>query len=142
MPSAKKIVVALILLAVIVGAFWYGAKTFVSPGGAKPPKSYLKTPVEKIDQKALTLMTRSMAEWEELGKKHGKYRNPETGEYTMVDVCRCQVCGQKIPVPDASLLSKSTKRSSGPDEEDPAAVHAVTFNCPRCGAVTEAGPPL
>jgi len=131
MGGAKRTLIAVVLVAVAAVALWYAVGKVARTSGRKPPKSYMTMPVEKIDQKSLKLITKSMAEWEKLGQKNGKYKNPETGEYTMVEACRCQACGQKIPMPE--------KVSSEPGAVEPGEERIEKFRCPRCGAMTAPG---
>ena len=102
MQGGKKMVVAGILLLAIVVAVVYGVRKS-DIGGPKEPEWYRDRPVEKIDKESLQLMTKPWSEWEKLGHKERKYKNPETGKYTMVPTITDPATGQKGPVPDSLL---------------------------------------
>jgi len=143
MEGGKKIVVIVILLAVVVaaGTFLVMRMGF---GKSKPPDSVLGRPVERIDSESLELMTRSRGEWEKLGHKDGKYKNPDTGKYTMVLPAICAVCGEKIPAPDMTV---STKPGGEPIEHLEALrkreARIREWKCPRCrGYAAPSGMPI
>ena len=80
MSGWKRIVVAVLLVAVISVAFVY---TFRSKfGRPKPPPHITGVPLERVDVNSAELITRSLGEWDDLGYRDGKYKNPNTGQYT------------------------------------------------------------
>lgn len=94
-------------------------------GGMKPPAWVGGQPIELIDVTTGELVTKSYEDWEELGRKGDRWKNPETGEYTMTKPITCGSCGAKIPPP-----------SSGPDPEGTGLglIRAIArANCPKCG---------
>ncbi len=70
----------------------------------------------------------------------GRYKNPKTGEYTMVNVMKCASCGRPIPVPtlpdDLRPKSASGPRPSREASQALAAAmqkFELTYKCPLCG---------
>ena len=126
--EGKKIAVA-VVLAAFIGLVVY---TIVKKNmvGAKPPDFVLQQKMEKIDQKTLTLITKTLGEWEHLGKKGDRYKNPETGEYTMMDAITCASCGAKVPAPDYSILYADPNKPVTPPD-----IHQFreAYLCPKCG---------
>jgi len=126
MSSWKRIVVVVLLAAVISVAVVYTVRSnFADP---KPPPHIMNVLVERIDVNNLELITLSLSEWEDLGYRDGKYKNPNTGEYTMTMPIICRSCGAKIPPLDMAE----------PDWADEAASRAYmeakrAYRCPRCG---------
>jgi len=135
---AKKIVSIGILLLVIAGAVYYGVTKFGRPS-AKPPKWVLARPLELIDCESLELITRSRGEWQALGQKDGKFKNPATGAYTMVVPIICASCGKKIPPAEMPEALKARPEDSS--EEALAALAderrkiRTKYRCPRCGGL-------
>jgi rRNA maturation protein Nop10 len=89
----------------------------------------LQQPQEKIDQKSLKLITKTMGEWESLGEKNGKYKNPEMGEYTMMVPMVCQTCGEKIPLPEIAAPRPGEAPGAGGDPH----AQRRSYKCPKCG---------
>jgi len=126
MKKALAIIGLLILIALI--AFWIFRKQFRS---AVPPKEYRETILEKIDIETGEIISLPREKWLDLGARKGKYKNPKTQKYTMVDPIKCVNCGEKIiPV----LVD--------PETEGPAVLQSrmATYRCPKCGKL--AYPPL
>lgn len=119
--NKKKIIkaIGLVILAIIV-VVW-GLRHVGIIGGAEPPNWVTAELIEKIDPESGEVVTKPLGEWRELrNEKTGKYKNPKTGDYTMVTPMVCPNCKVKIPVPE-------------PPENE------WTYKCPRCGksVVTE-----
>lgn len=97
MNNPKKIMVGLVLIVIIVGAVFLAIRRSGS-GPDNPPDWYLDQPVEKMDSESLEVITKTRGEWERLGRQaDGKFKNPNTGAYTMVAPMTCASCGEKIP---------------------------------------------
>jgi len=111
MKGWKKPVAVVLLLLVIVGmiAFMVRRVTHKPP----PPDWVMKSEVMKIDVDTFETVTLTIAEWRKLGEKGERFKNPETGKFTMVDAFRCTACGEAIPEPKPSQRGK--------------------YVCPRCG---------
>ncbi len=125
----KKIAAVVVLIVVIVFAIVFMAKRAgLSTGGPTPPKWVLEQPVERIDMKSGEVITKQLQEWDKLGQKDGAYKNPTSGDYTMVSPMVCAACKAKIPspTPPADLMA---------GKGDPAAMQKwqETVKCPKCG---------
>ena len=117
MERAKNIVMIVVLVAVAVGAAVYGILR-IHRGPPPRPDWMMSEPMTLIDAKTYATTTKPRQEWEKLGRKgQNRYKNPETGEYTMSPVMQCGACGQQIPVPEnlKSLLDMEA------------------YICPKCG---------
>ena len=130
--EGKKIVVFLALIAVIIVAAVITVKR--SRGSPQQPSWVMEQPVEKIDIKSLEVFKESLADWN--GKYSpdaaGRFKNPKTGEHSIVGSMTCRACGQPIPIPQlpAELQGKVV---------DPLVMQGYLdkwqkeYTCPRCG---------
>ena len=116
MQRRTKIVLAVVLLAVAVVLVVRFVKQS-GLGGPKEPAWYLEQPTEKIDCDSLQLITKTWGEWKSLGQKDGKYKNPETGKYTMVPTTRDRTTGKKIPAPASG--PEASPQETTPKNLDP-----------------------
>ena len=95
--GGKNVVIGGLLLAIIVIAAVFAVRRVSS----KPamPDWLLDKQVEKIDIKSLEVVSALYGDWQ--GKyapdSSGRCKSPKNGEYTMVDVIKCNACGQLIP---------------------------------------------
>jgi hypothetical protein len=120
-------VFVVLLVVIIVAALIFVAKRagIMSSGLPPPPKAEMDRPVEFIDMKNLTVITRTLGEWMKLGRgEYGRYKNPDTGEYTMVPPMTCAACGAKIPPPPP------VDPNAKPGERPPPA--EMVYKCPKC----------
>jgi len=118
--DTKRTVYIVVLIAVIIGAVALGIK--MSTKGGNPPQSVLGKSEERIDSETLEIFTKTYAEWQKLGHKDGKYKNPKTGAYTLHMVTICPHCKEKIPQMNLPLHPT-------PEESD----KFYGYRCPRCG---------
>jgi len=117
MNSAKKTALVVILFALALAAVGFGI-TRLRGRAAKRPDWMMSEPMTLIDEKTFATMTKPRLEWERLGRQgQNRYKNPDTGDYTMSPIIECGACRQQIPLP-ANLKSL--------DEMD-------AYLCPRCG---------
>ena len=136
--NLKKIAVIALLVAVISAAAAFTVTRIHSE-----PTFYVDQKVQKIDVKSFELFSETKADW--AGKyapdASGRFKNPDTGEYTMVRPMKCASCGRLIPAPNIPG-EPPTKPDPGKQltREDvllarAAAVEEVLTNykCPRCG---------
>jgi len=136
MEGGKRVAVIIILLVVIIG----GVGTIIGRrlSRNKMPGWKEEELVEKIDMSDGTLMTMTLKEWMDLGEKNGRYKNPETKEYTMVAPITCAACEEKvIPVqfPDPPPVAKSQEEyfaQRGAYEAEVAKL-IREYKCPKCG---------
>ena len=137
MQSGTKYAVIVVVAVVLVALVAWRLKSKGMIGGPKPPDWVLDKTYWKIDSvKPYESVELSLREWKKLGIKDGKYKSPETGEYTMVPRMKCAACGDWIPGPEMPAL--------GP-ESDPADEEKIRaeYVCPKCGKkACDEGPPI
>jgi hypothetical protein len=127
MEGSKKVAVAVILLALIVGAVVFIVKRQTAQ--VQPPERVLNQPVKMIDESTLEVMTKTFGEWDKLGRKSEGYKNPKTGTYTMVPARTCPHCGKDVPIPYPIMPSAEDLK------KDPGAMaRRPDIKCPGCGA--------
>ena len=126
MGSTKNIIVVSLLVAVIAVAVAYMMKSNFA--GPKAPPHIQGVGVERVDVNSAELITRSLSEWDDLGYRDGKYKNPNTGEYTMTVPIICRSCEAKIPPVNMAEPDETDKEASRAYEEAKQA-----YRCPRCG---------
>lgn len=134
MAGGKKVASIVVLVVVVVAAVIFAISRGTRFGGPKVPDEVMeranKQEVEFLDEESLVVITKTLGEWKELGKQDGKFKNPNTGKYTMVSPIVCYSCGAKIPQPDFA--------DGGGPQDDPAAMAARyetmrAHKCPKCG---------
>jgi cytochrome c-type biogenesis protein CcmH/NrfF len=139
MTGGTKVLLAALLVAVIIAVAVFGAKR-MGIGGLKPPPEVLAVPRELMDSKTLELVTMSTGDWEKLGHKGTRYKNPKTGEYTMAVPAPCWSCGKLIPGPDLQPIVPGDPQA---DLEYSAKLEEITktYRCPICGNLALPQPP-
>ena len=96
--EGKNKVIAILLVVVILVAIGVTLKRFRRGGSSRTPGKTLATEVTKVDQKTLEAFTMKLGEWEAGADSiTGRYKNPKTGEFTMVNAMKCGSCGEYIP---------------------------------------------
>ena len=131
MKDVKKVALITVLVAIsLLGITLAIVKTF-RLGGGKPPDRVTGVVVKKIDEKSLEVFNLTEAEWMDLGQKDQRYKNPQTGEYTVVTALVCAGCGKDMP----SLIY--------PRGADAAVRQQFDDNwvCPHCGRKVSGGAP-
>jgi len=148
MENAKRILVPLVLLLVIAGAVILVVKKYT--GAPTQPDRVLDREITKVDTVSGKLVTLKYREWQGLGAKDGKYKNPETQQFTMVDPIICAACHAKIPPvelpPEPGVIippeGASEKEIEALAEKENAAREAYEvqviklmndYLCPKCG---------
>ena len=121
MKGAKKTLVAVVLVLIIVGAVMLIVKTVRPSRTVELPDWKSGEKVERIDEKTFQIVTRTLGEWMKIERKNGRYMNPETGEFNMVEIVTCQACGERVPAPFSFPFSGSLQGIM--------AAHI----CPKCG---------
>ena len=137
--SVKKIITVVVLLAIIVVVVVFGIKR-MNIGGPKPPEFYFTEQVQKIDLESKEIFTLTRREWLKRRLKDGKkFKNPNTGEYTVVSAIKCPGCGKLIPSIEHLLPARKID-STAPDFEEARRVldlekDKITseYKCPECG---------
>ena len=123
--DSKKIGILVALVVVIVVAIVISARKAGFGAKASLPQEELQKPLTLVDSKTLEVITKTVGEWEKLGREATGCKNPNTGTYTMIAPMVCRACGELIPAMDR-------KKHPG---YDPA-----TAICPRCGKNPFNGP--
>ena len=150
--EGKKIAIYVVLLAVVIGAVVLAVKRVAS--NPAPPSWVLAQQVQKIDCKTLELVSASLGDWNSKyapqASDSKRWKNPKTGEYTMVDPIKCAACGQLIPGPDysatlrhAAPTAPAAATSNGLPPPMPASDVDMTlfqkiqreYRCPKCGKI-------
>lgn len=137
----RKAMIVALLVVVVGGALYFGISRAFRLGGPKPSEELTSIQVERIDETTLKLITLSVGEWKKLGMTRGRWKHPETGEYTILEVRVCPGCGEKIPAPpilgpaafigDQALSREEVERATDEWHSE----HMVQFDkCARCGA--------
>lgn len=133
MEGGTKIAVIVILVVIIVGGGVFVVKRIIG-GEPKQPKEVLGRLVEKMDSESLESVTLPFGKWKRLGYKDGKYKNPNTGDYTMVPPAICAACGEKIPKPGMELSPKPGADATDVAEAAQARMDRIkAAKCPKCG---------
>lgn len=121
----KKLIWAVVVAIVAVVALVWGIKRSGIVGDAEPPPSVTGNIVEKVDMNTGELMEKTFKEWEKLGREEDRYKNPETGKYTMAIPILCGSCGAKIAPPPSPPDPYGTGL--------PLARAMAEYRCPKCG---------
>lgn len=130
--TPKKIIVMVGLVAIIILSVYFGIISRLGP--SKPPDWVSEQPFELIDTKTGELMTRTLGEWESSGTKDGKYKNPDTGEFTIVFPIVCESCKQKVVGPPGMPVADPNMGGKAYAEAQKKAMELkLEYTCPRCG---------
>jgi len=121
--NIKKGILIVSALAVAVAAVAFAAMRIFGSGDTAPPDRVTGVKVTKIDEKSLEVITLTEGEWMKLGQKNQRYKNPETGTYSMVSAVACPLCGELIPAPIYPRGMTSEERME----------FERNRTCPKCG---------
>jgi len=113
---------AAVLLGILAVFIWV-------QGGDEPgmPELVNARLITLVDEATAETMERPYSDWDASGKRGGKYKNPETGDYTMVVPIDCPQCGAQIPpcpLDEAALAGKTA---------DEILALKAAYKCPKCG---------
>lgn len=122
MPGGKQTLAGIALVALIILATVLVVRGLKRAAPAIPA-DVIGQQIEKVDRETLELVTLPLGEWQNLGEKERRHKNPETGKYNMVNPMTCAACGKKIPPPEYS-------GAMSPEE---VAKATSNYTCPRCG---------
>jgi hypothetical protein len=93
----------------------------------RPPDWVISHVLEKIDYKTLEIVSMPLGKWMDLRYgNYGLYKNPKTGEPTMVNIMVCHSCGAKIP--EMPVTQELAHKGQDALQEARAA-----YRCPKCG---------
>jgi len=138
MGDAKKIVIVIVCLVVIGAVIAFIVRSSSSPESIaqEEPEALQGLKYSRIDLVTNETITLTRAEWNKLGhNKNHVWKNPKTGEYTMVDIATCVQCGKPVPsmVLDWETVMEGSRETQ---EERRAEFHRAweESECPHCGA--------
>jgi len=120
-----KTVGAIALIAVIVLAVAWGIMR--TRQSEEQPEWQLQQKATFLDEETLQPYTRTLGEWKTLGSENGRFKNPDTGKFTLAQPMTCAACGGQIPTP---------RYPAGLSEKELLAKEAEvrkTHLCPKCG---------
>lgn len=118
----------LVSLVALVGAGLFLRRKFRPP----PPRWALDFMEKKIDSETLEIVQKSTREWQRLGRRNSRWKNPGTGAYTFASIMTCPHCGQQIPQPDYPAPGSVTLKR-GEEITDVYERIEAEYRCPRCG---------
>ena len=120
----KRIIAAVALVIVVVAAGIWMVRSIRAP---RMPDWVANELVKKIDYKTQEIVALPLGKW--MGLHYGKYnlyKNPKTGENTMVDVMKCASCGAEIP--EMPLTEELARKGHDVVQEA-----RSEYKCPKCG---------
>ena len=131
-PPKKLALAAGLLIVIVVAAVFFVKKSGFVSAKVTPPAIVLDQPLTMIEMKApYKQVTLTIREWNKLGHDDsGRYKAPDTGEYTMVSPITCAASGETIPdvwYPPAVLAMPPAQC----DQEQ--ARLRSEYKCPICG---------
>lgn len=98
MEGATKIIVIVVLIVAVVGFVWWRLSSSEVVGGPQPPPAIRNRTVEMIDEKTLEVQEIPNSELKGLyDEELAKWKNPDTGEFTLTPVKICDTCGKPAP---------------------------------------------
>jgi len=141
----KNLALAALMVAIIVAAIAFTVMRVKSEVTQQP--TYLELEAKKlkakIDMNSFEVFAETDDDW--LSKyapdKSGRFKNPKTGEYTMVEPMTCASCGQLIPVPADMPPPPHPFLGRGKGVDTAGAFAAakalaefkLKYKCPKCG---------
>ena len=124
MSGNNRIVVVVILLVIVAAAvIWLT----VSGDKGQMPAAMRGDVLKKVDVVTGESVTATREEWEKLGRKGIRWKNPDTGDYTVVNGMTCEVCGALVSGPDISLQQKREHEPRWYEQQ------LDDYICPMCG---------
>jgi predicted RNA-binding Zn-ribbon protein involved in translation (DUF1610 family) len=140
MTRRQTVLVALLIAVIAAAGAFAGLRVW---NEIKGPSVGAEFKFEKIDMKSLEIFSETGNDWTTIYKadETGRFKNPKTGEYTMVNIMRCASCGQPIPMPElpAALMpqrepGKKINPRMGMQEIATAMQNVLRdYKCPKCG---------
>jgi hypothetical protein len=140
----KNIAIAVLLLALIVAAVAITLTRVRNETKQQPTYLQLENNklVPKIDMNSLEVFSETDSDWysKYAPDQSGRFKNPKTGEYTVVEPMTCASCGQLIPTPADMPPQPHPFLGRGKIDVQGAVAAAkaimafkLTYKCPRCG---------
>jgi len=141
MVKYRKILTISVLLLVIIGVIGFHVSRERLRN--RPPKWERGRMVEMIDAVSGELISMPAEYWRKNEGEGVLYRNPKTGDYTVVEVTRCPSCGEKVPRRRMLQEGETMDLPEDMPEHMRRWFLKTTWNtiCPHCGGSLEGGPP-
>ena len=131
MEGGTKIIVVVVLIVAVVAFVWWRLSSTEVVGGPKPPTEVRNRPRKMVDEKTFEVIERTKPEWDELySEELDRWRNPDTGEYTIVPGIKCDSCGKLVPV---KKLSEEEKEGLSEEQIGMRSEQLMRqYVCPHC----------
>ena len=134
--NLKRIALTALLIAVIAAAAVFTVNRMRAEQSG--PTLFADQKFEKIDVNSFEVFAETTRDWETkyAPDASGNWKNPRTGEYTMVEAIKCASCGQFIPVPKmpAELQAKAGLPTSPPHPALPSKAEPAKSRSGQAGA--------
>ena len=126
MEGLKKFVIVFAVLVVGALVISYGLRKAKGPP-AETPKRYATIPMPKIDMETGEVITRELVEWQEIGMSEDgvRWKNPNTGKYTMRNPIECLTCGKPMKPPEWKQIYFTAPQLYMQE--------VAKLRCPNCG---------
>ena len=131
MADMRKIAMGTGLVIVIVAAV--GFIIHYTRSKDHVPAAVRNQPVEMCDEKTMDVVTIDKGEIFDGNARNGRYKNPKTGEYTLLIATTCAACRQKIPVPYVEPVAANATPEQRQARMQEAFKTSQEYKCPRCG---------
>ena len=139
--DVKKVVIIAVLVVVIVLAAVFTAKRSSSSGTSAAVQAthegIMGVKADKIDNKSFEIISETISDWNSKYSPDadGHFKNPKTGEYTMVATMKCASCGAIIPYPDIPPEVRQGRRVHGKRVFGEGGTEQILLDymCPKCG---------
>jgi rRNA maturation protein Nop10 len=132
--EGRKIALVVGLFVIVIALVVIMGKRAGLFGGPKPPQWVMEQSEEKIDVKSLKVVKLSIGQWEKLGRDaSGRYKNPDTGEYTMAKIMICAACGAQIPAQELPTAAAAKGREEMAAQTEAIMKIREEYKCPVCG---------
>ena len=148
MERKKLIVIAVLVVVIVVAVVIASRRTATDTKvGSDIARAANAAMTSMIDMKTLEVFTEPSSDWQGKYKPDasGHFKNPKTGEYTIVPTIKCASCGQLIPMPEVPPdqlpppVTEKGPASKGAHQAYNLALAKARvkimneYICPRCG---------
>ncbi len=137
--DTKKVLAIVVLVVVIALAVVFAMRrnsgTALTGQMDATRNSQMAAKIDKIDNKTFEVFSETLADWNSkyAPDKSGHWKNPKTGEYTIVPVMKCASCGALIPYPEMPMASSGKGARRGMNMERQEQEVLADYMCPKCG---------
>lgn len=136
MGSSRTIATVGVLALVILGVVGFHLRRRAQRN--RPPKWERGRLIEMIDALSGELISMPAEYWRKNEGEGILYRNPNTGEDTVVEVIYCLTCGEKVPRRRMPQEGETVEQLQGMDEAERRWLVKARWNtvCSHCGGLT------